>query len=484
MSTSSTNSISGAISSLGTGSGLDLSTLLTNLVSAEKAAPQKIITDKTTSVNTTVSALGTLKSAASDLQDAFEALKDLKAFNARTATSSNKDMFTVAADSTADTGTYAVNVLNLASANKIATAANFATTDTVIGTGKLTIAVGGQAIDITIDDSNKTLAGIRDAINNAPGNTQVKASIMTVSDGNGGKTNKLVLAAKDTGAGSQISITVADDDGNNTDNAGLSQLYYSKADAANSRFTEVTAARDAKITVDGFEMTSAKNTFTDAIPGVTITALKPVDDPANPPDPAQLSVTQDTATIKSTIQKFVSAYNSYAFTYSSLTGYNKDTKVAGPLLGNSSVGLLAGKIRTGLTNPVSGAASDMNTLSAIGITTQADGTLKIDDTKLDKALSTRSGDVAKLFTGDNGIATRLYSSLGDSLSTTGLFQNTQNTLQKQLDNLKQQQTDLDTRMTAREAYYRAQFTALDTIVAQLKQTGNYLTQQFAPKTSS
>lgn len=485
MATSSTSSVSGAISSLGTGSGLDLSTLLTNLVSAEKAAPQKIITDKTTSVNTTISALGALKSAASDLQDAFEALKDLKAFNARTATSGNKEMFTVTADATADTGNYSINVLNLAAANKIATAASFAGKDTVVGTGKLTIAVGDQAFDLTIDDTNKSLAGIRDAINNAPGNTKVKASIMTVSDGNGGTTNKLVLAAKDTGAKSQIAVTVTDSDGNNTDNAGLSQLYYSKADTTNSRFTEVSAARDAKITVDGFEMTSASNVFTEAIPGVTITAVKPVADPANPPaEGTPLAVTMDKDTIKGTLKKFVDAYNAYAFTYNSLTSYDKEKDVAGPLLGNSSVGLLAGKIRTGLMNPVSSAASDMNTLSSIGITTQADGTLKIDDAKLDKALSTRSGDVAKLFTGENGIATRSFKSLEDSLSTTGLFQNTQNTLQKQLASLKDQQTRLDARMEAREAYYRAQFTALDTIVAQLKSTGNYLTQQFAPKSDS
>lgn len=480
-----TSSISsGAISSLGSGSGIDLSSLLTSLVSAEKAAPQKIITDKTTSVSTTISALGALKSAASDLQDAFEALKDLKTFSARTATSANKDMFTVTADATADTGSYSINVLNLASANKIATAASFASKDDVVGTGKLTIAVGDQAFDLTIDDTNKTLAGIRDAINNAPGNTKVKASIMTISDGNGGTTNKLVLAATDTGASSQITVTVADADGNNTDDGGLSQLYYSKADAANSRFTEVTAARDARITVDGFEMTSSSNVFTEAIPGVTITAVKPVADPDNPPEASALTVTQDTATIKATIKKFVDAYNAYAFTYNSLTSYDKERDVAGPLLGNSSVGLLASKIRTGLSNPVAGAASDLSSLSALGITTQADGSLKIDDAKLDKVLSTRAGDVAKLFTGENGIATRMYSSLGDSLSTTGLFQNTQNTLQKQLENLKDQQLRLDARMEAREAYYRAQFTALDTIVAQLKQTGNYLTQQFAPKSDN
>ena len=481
--TSSTSATSGSISSLGSGSGLDLSTLLTNLVNAEKAPQQKIITQRQTAVSTTVSALGTLKSAASSLQDAFEALKDVKAFSARTATSSNKDVFTATADATADVGSYSVNVINLASANKVASG-NFANADTTVGTGKLTIAVGDQAFDLEIGDSNKTLAGVRDAINNAPGNTKVKASIINVSDGNGGTVSKLVLAARETGATSQISITVADSDGNNTDNTGLSQLYYSKVDPTNSRLTEVTAAKDAKITVDGFDFTSKTNTFTEAIAGVTLTAVKAPADPDALPEPSSLTVSFDKDTVKDTLKKFVSAYNAYAFTYSQLTSYNKETDTAGPLLGNSSIGLLANKIRQGLTNSVTGTPNDLNSLSNIGITTQGDGTLKIDEAKLDKALTTRVDDVTKLFTGDNGIAGRLYKTLEDSMSATGLFQNTQNTLQKQLDNLKDQQTKLDARMVARESYFRAQFTALDAIVAQLKQTGNFLTQQFAPKSDS
>jgi flagellar hook-associated protein 2 len=307
---------------------------------------------------------------------------------------------------------------------------------------------------------------------------------MQVSDGNGGKVNKLVLAARETGASSQISVTVTDSDGNNTDNAGLSQLYYSKADTVNSRFTEVAKAQDATITVDGFEVTSKTNVFTEAIPGVTITAVKGAADPENPPEPSALSVSFDKETVRKTLDKFVSAYNEYAFTYGQLTSYNKETDTAGPLLGNSSIGLLANKIRQGLTNPISGAPNDLNTLANIGITTNQDGTLKVDEAKLDKALTTRIEDVTKLFTGDEGIAGRSYKQLTDAMSATGLFQNTQNTLQKQLDNLKDQQTKLDARMVARESYFRAQFTALDAIVAQLKQTGNFLTQQFAPKSDS
>lgn len=482
--TTSSTSSSSAFSSLGTGSGLDLTTLLSNLVAAERAPQQTLITQKQTSVSTTVSALGTLKSASSSLQDALSALKDAKAFSNRTATSGDTSVFSVAADSTADISNYTIGVLNLAAANKIASG-NFATPSTVVGTGKLTVSVGGNAFDVTIDNTNNTLAGIRDAINGAAGNTSVKASILTVSDGNGGTVSKLTLAANITGANSQIAISTVDSDGNNTDGAGLSQLYYSKSDVtsypANTHFTEVNAAKDAVITIDGFQATSSTNVFSSAIPGVTITALK--GDPQNPPS-ASLSVAADKNSVKTAIQKFVSAYNSYAFTYNQLTSYDQTTGTAGPLLGNGSVSLLSGRIRQGLTNAVSGAPSDFNSLTNIGITTNSDGSLSINDTKLSAALSNRFTDVATLFSGTQGVAGRLYSQLNDALSTTGLFQNTQNTLQKQLDNLTKQQSALDTRMAALETTYRTQFSALDTIVAQLKQTGNFLTQQFAKTTST
>jgi len=475
-------------SALGSGSGLNLNDLLTQMISSEKDPQVQLITQKTTKVSTTISALGALKSAASSFQSALSDLKSPNFFNSRTATASNTEMFSVTADGSADAGNYDISVLNLASANKIASG-NFAGPDTKVGTGKLSISVGESAFDIDINSENNTVADIRDAINNAPNNTGVKASLLTVSDGAGGTATKLVLTAKDTGANSQIAVSVADDDGDNTDGSGLSQLYYSKSDTTNSRFTEVKAAQDATITVDGFTVTSATNVFDEAIPGVSITALKPVTDAGNNPTSATLSVAVDTDSIKAAIQKFVTAYNSYAFTYSQLTSYTPATAgqtsgTAGPLLGNSSANLLNNRLRRDLSDRVDGASANFNTLAAIGITTDADGSLKIDDAKLNKAINGNLSDVAKLFSGDSGVAGRLNSRLTDALASNGLFDNTQKTLQSQLDDLGKQSEDLDKRMAALEATYRAQFTALDSLVAQLKQTGSFLTQQLSNTNSS
>jgi flagellar hook-associated protein 2 len=484
MGTTSSATGGGLISALGTGSGIDLSGLLTNILSAEKAPRQNIITQRTTQTNTTISALGTLKSSVSSLNDAMTALKDAAAFTKRSATSSDSTLFTVAADGTADAGNYTVGVINLASANKIASG-NFSAPDAAVGTGKLTVSVGGSAFDVDIDSTNNTLAGIRDAINKAPGNTNLKASILTVSNGSGGTASKLVLTANKTGANSQIAVTVADSsDANNTDNLGLSQLYYAKSDVANSRFSEVNAAKDALITIDGFQATSSTNIFKDSIPGVTITALKGQAASETTPPQGTLAVAVDQATIKTAIQKFVSAYNAYSFTYSQLSSYDSKTDTAGPLLGNSSINVLSSRIRQGLTNSVPGATANFNALSSIGITTNDDGSLKIDDKKLTAALNTNLNDVSTLFSGADGIAGRLSAQLTNALGTTGVFQNTQNTLDAKLKDLGKQQTKLDAHMVQVEASYRAQFSALDTIVAQLKQTGNFLTQQFASTSSN
>jgi flagellar hook-associated protein 2 len=328
------------------------------------------------------------------------------------------------------------------------------------------------------------LAGIRDAINNSPDNKSVKASLLTVSDGQGGTATKLVLTSTKTGADSQISITAADADGNNTDAAGLSQLAYTKDDATTGAyFSEVKAAKDAKITLDGFEVSSATNEFKDAIQGVTITALSEAKSGDDPPT-ADLTVGVDTSSVKTAINKFVTAYNSYIFTYKQLTSYNAQTEVAGPLQGNSSIANLGSRIRSGLSNAVVGAPNDFNSLANLGITTNADGSLKVDDTKLTAALKNRLPDVATLFSGTNGVASRLDTQLTDILGTGGLFANSQKTLDTQLKNLDKQQTALNDRMTKLEASYRAQFTALDTLVAQLKQTGNYVNSQLAALSSS
>jgi len=470
------SSSTGTISSLGSGSGLDLSSLLTNLVAAEKKPEQDLIDQKTTSAKSSISALGTLQSKLTAFQTALSNLKDSSDFNGKTATSSDTTSFTASAVSTADVGSYNISVISLAQANKLASA-NFAAQDTVVGTGTLTIGVGAKSFNVNVTSSNNTVAGIRDAINQQTTNTGVKASLLTVSNGSGGSAIKLVLTSTTSGVANQLSISVADgSDASNVDNVGLSQLYYSKADVA-SQLKQVNAAQDASIQVDGFTSTSSTNTFASTIPGVTITAVKATVDPLNPTT-AQLAIANDTSTVAKSIQDFVTAYNDLASNFKTLAGFDNTTKTGGPLFGDSSVSLIQSRLRQVLSSSVKGAASDLNSLAVIGITTNADGTLAFDSTKFSSAATGRIGDLGKLFSGTTGVAGQLDTLVRQFTSTGGALNARQQTLNTQLSKLSDRQAALDARIASYQARYQAQFSALDKIVQQLNQTSSYLTQQF------
>ncbi len=463
-----------SISSLGSGSNLDLESLLTKLVDAEKTPQQTQITNRKALANATISALGSLKSKLSAFRDAQAKLKDATFFSGKTASSSDTSLFTVSATGAAAAGNYNVGVINLASANKIASG-NFTDPATTVGNGTLTIGVGGSTFDVTVTAGvNDTLAGIRDSINSAATNTGVKASILTISDGLGGTASKLVLTANNTGASSQISVAVTDGDATNTDNAGLSRLYYLKSDAG-SQLSEVSAAQDAKITVDGFAATSATNQFASVIEGVTITAVKGATDPLNPPT-AALAVAADKTTVQAAVQSFVNSYNDLAKAFSSLTTYNKDSG-AGGLSGDSSLLTIRARVKQILADPVNGAPGDFNSLAFLGIGTNKDGTLSTDNTKLTNALTNRLNDVATLFSGSDGVSVKFDALLGDLVSSSGIFQTRENALNDQLRKLDDQQSALDVRIESFTKRYRAQFTALDTLVTQLNSTGSFLTQQ-------
>jgi len=464
-----------AIASLGAGSNLDLETLLGKLVDAEKAPQQTLIKNRQALATATISALGSLKSKLSAFNDAQTKLKDATFFAGKTATSADTSLFTVSATGTAAAGNYDIGVINLAKTNKIASG-NFATAATTVGNGTLTIGVGGSTFDVVVTAGvNDTLGGIRDSINNATTNTGVKASILTVSDGGTGTVSKLVLTANNTGASSQISVAVTDGvDGTNTDNAGLSRLYYLKSDAG-SQLSEISAAQDAKITVDGFTATSATNQFTSVIDGVTITAVKGAIDPLNPPT-AALSVVPDKASAQTAIQAFVTAYNDLAKTFSALTTYDKASS-SGGLSGDSGLLTIRSKLKQLIADPVSGAPTDLNSLAFLGIGTNKDGTLSVDNTKLSNALTNRLGDVAKLFSGSNGVSGKLGALLSDLTSSSGIFQTRENSLNDQLRKLDDQQSALDVRIESFSKRYRTQFTALDNLVSQLNSTGSFLTQQ-------
>jgi flagellar hook-associated protein 2 len=447
------------LSSPGLGSGLDINSLVTQLVAAEKATPQKQITREQTSTVTTISALGSLKGALGAFNTSLTNLKTLDSFGGRTASSSKPEVFTATASATAASGVYDIEVVQVASAHQLKSK-EFATgAGQVVGTGTLTFTVGTKTFQVSIDAAHNTVAGIRDAINQAPGNTDtVRATIVNATDG-----AHLVLSGTATGEANAIAVSQADGNG------GLASLEYNPS--LTTHYTEGRPALDSIVAVAGFAKHSASTTVTDVIDGISLTLLKK--DAGNI---YTLTVANDKTAVTARIKAFVDQYNSMASTLAGLRKYEPTTKVAGPLLGDAMLRGIETDIRHQLTD-TAGGSSVYRTLASIGITTQKDGTLVLDSAKLGTALDTNYDEVAKLFGAENGVAARLSNTLTPRLAADAEIDVRSKRLNQDSIDLQKKQAALETRMAAVEARYRKQFTALDSLLSNLQGTSAFLTQQ-------
>jgi flagellar hook-associated protein 2 len=389
-------------------------------------------------------------------------------------------VFTASASSSAVEGSFDVVVERLAASHKLAST-GYSGSDAVVGNGTLTLAVGGVSFSVTIDDDNHTLAGVRDAINEASGNTGVAATVIHVDNGLGGTVSRLVLTSRETGSEGPITVSVVDDDGNHTDALGLSALAYDPdAGTPVTHLNELRAARDALIYIDGEAVTRSSNTVSDAIEGVTLT-LKGVSetDALGDPVPASLSVAVDTSRAQALIQGFVQAYNGVVTAIGQVASYNAATGRATALFGSSTVRSLQASLRAELTRPLAGAPAGLSTLTALGITTGADGKLTIDPAKLGEALAGGLDSVSQLFAGEGGLAGRLGDRVSAYTDSDGLIQASTDGLSARIKDLTSQREVLDRRMESLESRLMRQFTALDELVTRLQSSGTFLTQQLA-----
>jgi len=394
-----------AISAAGVGSNLDVDGIVSQLMAVEKQ-PLTLMQNTESDYKAKLSAYGTLKGALSSLQSAMQGLADGTKFQAAAVSVADTSVLTATANGTngkAVPGSYSVEVGQLAQQQKIRSD-GFASTSSVVGSGTLTIEFGSYdsaantftlngtkaAQTITIDPSSNTLSGVRDAINAA--NIGVSATII-----NDGTSNRLVLTSKDTGAANSIKISTSDDDGLNLDAAGLSQLAFDPTASAGSgkNLTQAQAAQDAKLKIDGIDISKSSNTVTDAIEGVTLNLLK-----TNSGSPTTLGVSHDSAGITAAINTFVTSYNSINQTLSDLSSYNAAAKTGGVLQGDSAALSIQMRIRATLSAAVGnmgGTGTGLSSLSQIGVSFQKDGSLALDSTKLQKALDNNFDDIAGLF---------------------------------------------------------------------------------------
>ena len=464
----------------GVGTGLDIGSLVSQLVAADRAPASSRLDRQEAQVQAKLSAFGSLKSALTQFQGALGKLTTVDDFLSRKATSGNDKVFTVSASSDAVAGTFEIAVEQLAQSHKLLSQ-GLASSGAVVGTGTLSISVGSEAFTVTVDSASNTLAGIRDAINGASDNTGVSATIVNVDSGQGGSVAKLVLTATKTGSAGAITVTATDDDGNNTDPLGLSALAYDPgAGTPVTNLSELRPAQDARILIDGQAVTRSTNTISDAIDGVTITLKGPSETDTNgDPVAAVLSVQIDEAAATGLVRGLVTAYNAVVDAIKQVASYNATTRQATSLFGDSTVRGLQSSLRGELNRAVSGLPAGLASLADIGIRTGADGKLSVDSTKLEAALRSDLQGVANLFAGDGGYAKRLEDLVSAYVESDGLIEGRTDGLSDRVKEINKQREALDRRMQALEARLLKQFTAMDELVSRLQSTGSYLTQQLS-----
>lgn len=445
-----------SITSAGVGSGIDVASLVSQLVAAERQAPAARLSTAQTKTQTQLSAFGTFRSALAGLQDAAKALRDGGTGTLK-ATASETGYVNLATTIGAVAGSYRLEVVQLAKAHKLASG-TYASSTTVVGEGTLSLSVGGDRFDVVLDSSNSTLAGIRDAINSASDNSGVRASLLNTSAG-----VRLTLTSTKTGADGALVVT------HGTGETALDGLVYDPQ--GSSTLSQLDPAQDAMIRLDGYDFESSTNVFSDAVEGLTITATK-----AEPGKELSLDVAQDAAAAKTAVETFVGRYNALNATIATLGRYNATTKDAGPLLGDSTLRGLSQQLRAVLSNGLD--AGTFTHLSQIGVSFAADGSLKTDASKLAAALDSDPAAVSKLL-GKDGLGTKVFDLAAPFLASDGRIQSRQDAANARLKEIGKQQNALDDRMTRVQARYQAQFGALDTLIAQMKTTSSYLTQQLA-----
>ena len=450
-----------SIISSGIGSGLDIAGIVQSLVAAEGRPVETRILQKEAKAQAKLSAFGGLKSALAAFRDKLDIMKSADKFLTRKAISGNEDYFTVSADSDALPANHAIEVVQMAQAQKLTSGA-FADSATAVGTGTLTVRVGPAAMNLVITAENNTLAGIRDAINSAPDNPGITATIVNADSG-----SYLILTAEDTGATNTITITQTGGDG------GLSALEYDPGNGLMS-LTESTAAQDALIRIDGLDVASETNVVAEAIQGVTISLIMKTDGATE-----SLTVENDDAAARGLVGDFVSSYNELIKTLSSLTSFDADNNSGGALLGDATVRGIRDQIRRELSTNVTDINAPFSSLLEIGIELQLDGSLVLDDSELSAVLADDFVKFGQLFSSTNGFATRLFDLTDGYLKSDGIIDTRTKGLKSRIEGFGDDRQSLSERLASLETRLLRQFNALDSLLAQLSSTSNFLAQQLS-----
>ena len=358
-------------------SGIDVQSLITNL-SAAYQAPITLLQNQQQTQQTTLSAWGTLQSSLSSLQSALGSLQNIGSTNNRSATVTNSSLASATASANAQQGSYNLSNIVLAQAQSVYSS-NFSSTSSGLGTGSLQIQIGSGAVkSIQISNSNDTLDGIAQAINQA--NVGVNAGV--IYDGTG---YRLTLTGANTGANQSFTVSVSGATG------ALGSLSYSSTGSGGMSLSQ--AAQNAGVSINGLPVTSSSNTISGAIPGVSLNLVQASSGSTT------LQVSASNSGFVTTVQSFVSAFNKTMGTINQLTAYNAQAGSGGPLLGNAAVNGLRTQLLNLVSNPGVGLSSGAayNSLGSVGLGLSSSGTINLNTGTLQTALTADYQDVVGLF---------------------------------------------------------------------------------------
>jgi flagellar hook-associated protein 2 len=451
-------------------SGLDTNSMIEQLLELERQPILKL-QKREAAYQVELSAYGSLKGILGSLQSAVENLDSVSNFTHFSAVSGDTDLFSASADENATSGSYGITIQQLAGVHKLTSGAF--TQGEYVGEGTIQVKVGnGSTTDIDVSATD-TIVDVAQAINDAEAG--VRAGVIF-----DGTDYFLTLAADTTGVENVINLTVTDTgDTNNIDMNGLSRLVYDLGVTEN--LSNVQDAADSIITVDGVaNIHRDTNVITDVIEGVTLTLESA---PATPDNQATLTVGRDLDAVVSKITAFVDAHNEAIDVFEEYQSYDSATKTVGVLMGDAATNSIRNRLKTMVTGTVSGIES-FSRLADLGIALNREGRLEVDSSTLNSALDDHFDDVLQFFTrsteGSEGFALRMKDTLYAMLrSTDGTIAARTHGIQNSIDGIEDQVEREEMRVLAWETRTRAQFNALEVLLAEYQSTGNYLSQQIA-----
>lgn len=477
-------------SSVTSTSNLDVNSIVTQLMVVERQPIDKLNL-KEVSYQAKLTAYGTVKGAVSSFESAVSSLNSTAKFQSLKATPSDATVFSASASSIAVAGTHSLEVTSLAQSQKLiadavasSTAAIGAAVTTTLTFDFGTIAgtlvpynsvadTGGtynagatftdngeDSYNITINSDNNSLQGIRDAINAA----KMGVTATIVNDGSD-TPYRLSLSSDNLGETNSMRILVSGD----TDIGNL----LAHDPEGTQKLAETATASNANLKVDGVAVSKTSNSVSDVIQGVTLNLLKETTTPVS------LTVARDTSSISTSVASFVKAYNDLAAVLKDLSSYDPNAKKGAILQGDGTVRTMQAQLRGILGSSVSTSIDGLSALSDIGVAFQKDGSLALDQTKLDTAMKNHFSDIATLFSSETGYLTSLKSWTTSLLAGDGPLANRTEGIGRSIKDIGKRRAEMESRLITIEKRYRTQFTALDSMLSSMNNTSTYLSQQLA-----